>query len=366
MAIRVLVVDDSHFICHRITEILEEDQEFKVVGVAHDGRQAVDMAAALQPDVITMDVDMPVMDGISAVKRIMSTRPVPILMFSAMTQVGAKATLDALSAGAIDFLPKQLEDIDANRETARYLLRYRVRMVAGQGVKLNSAKTNGETGISRDSGFLTGTRTPVAGKDFGLAAKPTPAGHGKVDLLAVAASTGGPVAMQYVLSRIPADCSLPILLVQHMPPNFTKSFAERLNSLCNIEVREAQDGDMLQPGLALLSPGAAQMQLKQTPGSRQITLRPKQSGEIYSPSVDITFSSLADNFNGRVLAVVLTGMGADGKLGAMKLRQHGAQIWAQDEASSTIYGMPKAIAEAGLADHVYSLDEIANQFNKLH
>jgi len=366
MAIRVLVVDDSHFICHRVTEILEEDQEFKVVGVAHDGRQAVEMAASLQPDVITMDVEMPVMDGISAVKRIMSTRPVPILMFSAMTQVGARATLDALSAGAIDFLPKHLEDIDANRETARYLLRYRVRMVAGQAAKMAKSGAVGAAGLRRRVEFTADISAPAVAKERGLPAKPMQAGPGKFDLLAVAASTGGPVAMQYVLSRIPAGCSMPILLVQHMPPNFTKSFAERLNSLCNIEVREAQDGDILQPGLALLSPGAVQMQLKPTPGSRQIALRPKQAGEIYSPSVDITFSSLADSFNGRVLAVVLTGMGADGKLGAMKLRQHGAQIWAQDEASSTIYGMPKAIAEAGLADHVYSLDEIANQFNKLH
>lgn len=366
MAIRVLVVDDSHFICHRITEILEEDQEFKVVGVAHDGRQAVEKAAALQPDVITMDVEMPVMDGISAVKHIMSTRPVPILMFSAMTQVGARATFDALNAGAIDFLPKQLEDIDANRETARYLLRYRVRMVAGQAAKIAASRAVIDGGSRR--GGRDAAETPVAKviKERVLPVKPIEAGISKIDLVVVAASTGGPVAMQYVLSRIPASCSVPILLVQHMPPNFTKSFAERLNSLCNIEVREAQDGDMLQPGLALLSPGAVQMQLKPTPGSRQIALRPKQAGEIYSPSVDITFSSLADCFNGRVLAVVLTGMGADGKLGAMKLRQHGAQIWAQDEASSTIYGMPKAIAEAGLADHVYSLDEIANQFNKLH
>jgi len=189
---------------------------------------------------------------------------------------------------------------------------------------------------------------------------------GKIELLVVAASTGGPVAMQYVLSKIPAECSIPILLVQHMPPNFTKSFAERLNLLCNINVREARDGDVLQPGTALLGPGAMQMQVKQVAGERRIALRAKQSGEIYSPSVDITFDSLAQVFAGHVLAVVLTGMGADGKAGAMKLRQRGAQIWAQDEATSTIYGMPKAIAEAGLADHIYSLEEIANQFKKLH
>ncbi|AMK77342.1 MULTISPECIES: protein-glutamate methylesterase/protein-glutamine glutaminase [Methylomonas] len=362
MTIRVLIVDDSSFICKRIREILEEDQEFKVIGVAHDGREAVELATSLQPDVITMDVEMPVMDGITAVKKIMTTRPCPILMFSAMTQVGAQATLDALSAGAIDFLPKQLEDIDANRETARYLLRYRVRMVASQAARMSSRSVT--SSLLDERGSLNAEK-PLVKPIRDAAVWPKAASNRKIDLLVVAASTGGPVAMQYVLSKIPADCSIPILLVQHMPPNFTKSFAERLNLLCSINVREAQDGDVLQPGTALLGPGAMQMQVKQVGGVRQIALRPKQTGEIYSPSVDITFSSLAEVFTGHVLAVVLTGMGADGKAGAMQLRQRGAQIWAQDEATSTIYGMPKAIAEAGLADRIYSLDEIANQFKKL-
>jgi two-component system chemotaxis response regulator CheB len=363
MTIRVLIVDDSSFICKRIREILEEDQEFKVIGVAHDGREAVELAASLQPDVITMDVEMPIMDGITAVKKIMGTRPCPILMFSAMTQVGAQATLDALNAGAIDFLPKQLEDIDANRETARYLLRYRVRMVASQATRMSS-RPMGRVGLEeRES--LTAEK-PLVKPIRATSTWPKTSSSGKIELLVVAASTGGPVAMQYVLSKIPAECPIPILLVQHMPPNFTKSFAERLNLLCSINVREARDGDVLQPGTALLGPGAMQMQVKQVAGERRIALRPKQSGEIYSPSVDITFDSLAEVFVGHVLAVVLTGMGADGKAGAMKLRQRGAQIWAQDEATSTIYGMPKAIAEAGLADHTYSLEEIANQFKKLH
>jgi two-component system chemotaxis response regulator CheB len=364
MTIRVLIVDDSSFICKRVREILEEDQEFKVIGFAHNGREAIELAASLHPDVITMDVEMPVMDGITAVKKIMDTRPCPILMFSAMTQVGAKATLDALHAGAIDFLPKQLEDIDANRDTARYLLRYRVRTVAAQAARM-SART--ATALAGEQRPALNAEKPAAKPALESSSRPKLSSNdnSKINLLVVAASTGGPVAMQHVLSKIPANCSMPILLVQHMPPNFTKSFADRLNLLCNITVREAQDGDVLQPGTALLGPGAMQMQIKQVAGTWQIALRPKQAGEIYSPSVDITFCSLAEVFSGHVLAVVLTGMGADGKAGAIKLRQRGAQIWAQDEATSTIYGMPKAIAEAGLADRIYSLDEIANQFKKL-
>lgn len=363
MTIRVLIVDDSSFICNRVREILEEDSEFKVVGVGHNGYEALGLALELKPDVITMDVEMPVMDGITAVKKIMDARPCPILMFSAMTQVGAQATLDALAAGAIDFLPKQLEDIHSNRDTARYLLRYRVRMVALQATRMPS---RGATMSAPDERVGMKTETPLLTSVPVVAKRPMAPFKSKIDLLVVAASTGGPVAMQYVLSKVPADCSMPILLVQHMPANFTKSFAERLNVLCNITVREAKDGDELQPGTALLGPGAMQMQVKSSRSVRQIMLRPKLAGEIYSPSVDITFNSLAEGFAGQILAVVLTGMGADGKEGAMTLKQRGAQIWAQDEASSTIYGMPKAIAEAGLADRIYSLDEIANQFKNLH
>ena len=359
MTIRVLVVDDSRFICKRVREILEEDPEFNVVGVAFDGREAVELAAALQPDVITMDVEMPVMDGITAVKKIMDTHPCPILMFSAMTQVGAKATLDALNAGAIDFLPKQLEDIDANREAAKSQLRFRVRMVALQARRISAVRSS----IAQPD--FSGR--PIGGSATLRAFQKTSGSERlKIDLLAIAASTGGPVAIQRVLSQIPASCGMPVLLVQHMPQNFTKSFAERLNQLCNIKVREAEDGDILQAGTALLGPGGMQMQIKTAAGGRQqIALRAKQAGEIYSPCVDVTFSSLAEGFTGRILAVVLTGMGSDGKEGAIRLKQRGAEVWAQDEASSTIYGMPKAIAEANVADKIYSLDEIANAFKKL-
>ena len=183
----------------------------------------------------------------------------------------------------------------------------------------------------------------------------------------IAASTGGPVAIQHVLSEIPGNCRLPVLLVQHMPHNFTKSFAERLNQLCKIRVKEAEQGDLLQAGTALLGPGGMQMLVKAAnAGELQIVLRPKQAGEIYSPCIDLSFASLAENFSGRILVVVLTGMGADGRAGAMLLKQRGAKIWAQDEASSTIYGMPRAIAEANIADKIYSLDDIANAFKKLN
>ncbi len=348
MTIRVLIVDDSRFICNRITEILKEDAEFEVVGVAANGKQAVQMNAQLKPDVITMDVEMPIMDGISAVKQIMADCPTAILMFSAATHAGAQATLDALSAGAIDFLPKQLDEIDDDREIAKRLLRYRVRMVALQSKRI---KAKSKVDIPN----------ALPKKQFHSARL----SNKKIELLVIVASTGGPVAIQKVLKNLPNKCSFPILIVQHMPHNFTASFAERLDQLCQVSVKEANNNNVLKPAEVLLAPGGMQMQVKSIAGKRVVKITNKQTGEIYSPCADITLSSIANTYSGNVLTVVLTGMGSDGKQGAVDLKNKGFPVWAQDEASSTIYGMPKAIAEANLADKVLSLDEIANEFKKL-
>ncbi len=341
----MLVVDDSKFICKRIQEILEEDSTFKVVGVAYNGVEAIELVSKLRPHVITMDVEMPIMDGITAVKKIMTSCPCPILMFSAMTQIGAKATFEALNAGAIDFLPKRLEDIDSNREIAKSLLRNRIREVALQTQRMASVA------ISPRSTFFKPQVSQDSNKAF--------------DLVVIAASTGGPVAIQHVLRPISENCKLPVLVLQHMPDKFTKIFAERLNQQCKIKVKEAEDGDVLQAGTALLAPGGLQMEIRKIAGRYTISLRKKQVGEVYGPCIDITFTSLAKEFSGHILAIVLTGMGSDGKEGAVILKQYGAEVWAQDEASSTIYGMPRAIVEANIADKIYSLDEIANAVRKI-
>ncbi len=365
MTIRVLIVDDSRFICKRICEILEEDSDFKVVGSASNGKQALLMAAQLEPDVITMDIEMPVMDGISAVKAIMAECPTAILMFSAATHAGAQATLDALSAGAIDFLPKQLDDIDGNKEIAKRVLRRRVRIVALQAKRIKARPIANKSKKTR-TGFIT---TLVALKRPQLSQSRTPlaskSANRKLELLVVVASTGGPVAIQKVLTQLPGQCTFPILIVQHMPHNFTKSFAERLNQLCKINVKEAANGDQLKPGEALLAPGGMQMEVVLKFGKKAVKISEKQAGEIYSPCADVTLSSVSKIYTAHVLTVVLTGMGSDGQKGASTLKQKGLSVWAQDEASCTIYGMPKAIVDANLADKVYSLDEIANEFNKL-
>lgn len=363
MSIRVLIVDDSRFICKRICEILEEEADFKVVGIAKNGKEAVLMAAQLTPDVITMDVEMPIMDGITAVKKIMAESPTAILMFSAVTHEGAQATLDALNAGAIDFLPKQLDEIDGDRAIAKRLLRLRVRIVALQSKRIKSRWDVGASKIKS----TTALKTPqvITRGQHPVSPVISQVKNSKFELLVIVASTGGPVAVQKVLPELVSNCTFPILIIQHMPHNFTKSFAERLDQLSQVKVKEAENGELLKPGVALLAPGGMQMEIKGITGKKSVIIKEKQRNDIYSPCADITLASIARVFTANVLTVVLTGMGSDGKEGAVKLKQKGLSIWAQDEASCTIYGMPKAIVEAKLADKVYSLDEVANQFKKI-
>lgn len=358
MAVRVLVVDDSRFFRRRVTEMLESDPQIKVIDSAENGIDAVSKAARLKPDVITMDVEMPIMDGITATRKIMSASPTAILMFSSLTTDGARATLDALDAGAVDFLPKRFEDISNDRDEARRILCERVKSVGSQRRpgRMPPMSTS-PVGSVRKPGELSGGKIPgqptTAPKSLNTTLQ-----KGKTKLVAIGTSTGGPVALQNVLKQLPKNYPVPVLLVQHMPGSFTAAFAERLNSACDINIREAKDGDLLEPGLALLAPGGQQMVVESRGGRSMVHIVESEAGQNYKPCVDITFSSVAKNFPGTSLAVVLTGMGADGREGAKLIKQGGAQIWAQDEASCVVYGMPAAIIDAGLADQILSLDDI--------
>lgn len=359
MAIRVLVVDDSSFFRRRVSEILEQDPLLTVVDTAANGQEAVEKAKTLRPDVITMDIEMPVMDGITAVRAIMKATPTPVLMFSSLTHDGARATLDALDAGAMDFLPKRFEDIARSKEEAVQLLQQRVKAIARRRTLLPRSPAPATTaGASRPLSSLRG-RSPLESRT--TAATPaTPAApaerrslprrSGKsYQLLAIGTSTGGPVALQTVLTRLPANFPHPIVLIQHMPGTFTTAFAARLDGLCQIRVKEAEDGDVLRPGHAYLAPGGRQMMFEGRPGAARIRILDGNDKVNYKPCVDITFASAAKIYGGNVLAVVLTGMGADGREGARLLKEQGASIWAQDEESCVVYGMPQAVAKAGIA-----------------
>jgi two-component system chemotaxis response regulator CheB len=307
------------------------------------------------------------MDGITAVRHIMQRCPTPVLMFSSLTHEGARVTLDALDAGAVDFLPKNFEDISRNPEKVKQLLCEKILSISRSNRRVSSYSAPAPVAAPAP------TPTPASTIGYGSSApvRPAPAPlptrapvHAPASpapkrkaykLVAIGTSTGGPVALQRVLTQLPANFPAPIVLVQHMPAAFTKAFAERLDKLCRISVKEAEDGDILRPGLALLAPGGKQMMVD---GRGAVKILPGDERLNYKPCVDITFGSAAKSYGDKVLAVVLTGMGADGREGARLLKQSGSSIWAQDEASCVIYGMPMAIVKAELADAVYGLDDI--------
>lgn len=365
MSFKVLVVDDSTFFRRRVSEILNQDPLLEVVGEARDGREAIEQVKALRPDVVTMDVEMPVMDGISSVRRIMQISPLPILMFSSLTTDGAKSTFEAMEAGALDFLPKNFEDIVSNRKEAIELLQQRVKSIARRKGRM----ARSASGVGAPSqppliakSFRNETVDKLTPKAKSVATGRLSSRSGKhYEILAIGSSTGGPIALQKILCELPKDFPLPILIVQHMPGSFTKAFAERLNNLCQISVKEAAEGDILKPGKAYLAPGGRQMLIKKSSDTSRVVITdaPPESKVTYKPSVDMTFNTVADIYHGDTLALILTGMGTDGCEGCKKMHRKGAVVWAQDEKSSVVYGMPQAVTRANIASANYALDDIA-------
>lgn len=362
MAIKVLVVDDSSFFRRRVSEIITQDPMLTVIDTAQNGREAVEKAQQLRPDVITMDIEMPVMDGISAVREIMAKCPTPILMFSSLTHEGAKATLDALDAGALDFLPKKFEDIARDKDEAVRLLQQRVKEISRKRFLMSApARPKAPEPVAR-----TPLNAPRMAERQAEPQRAAPVAAFKrsgksYQLVAIGTSTGGPVALQNVLTKLPGDFPHPILLIQHMPATFTAAFAARLNGLCQIGVKEAEDGDVLKPGHAYLAPGGKQMLLEGRGAGARIRIVDGNDKVNYKPCVDITFASAAKTYADKVLAIVLTGMGADGRDGARLLKEQGSTIWAQDEASCVVYGMPQAVAKAGIATESLPLDRVAQR-----
>ena len=364
------MVDDSAFFRRRVTEILNAHTELQVIGDAANGQQAIDQTEKLRPDVITMDIEMPVMDGITAVRKIMAATPTPIIMFSSLTHDGAKATLDALDAGALDFLPKKFEDIAKDKKEGTQLLQERVKAL-GRKAGFMRRRTSSRPEIKKaplSRSEVSRPHKPLAPISSRLSKETPKVGSGPLrkasgksyKLLAVGTSTGGPVALQKLLTNLPKNFKLPIILVQHMPAAFTPAFAMRLNSLCNIDVKEAESGDALRPGTAYLAPGGKQMLVEGRAGSAVIKIMDDNSERItYKPSVDLSFGSAAKVYGGDVLGVILTGMGADGREGCRMLKQRGATIWAQDEQSCVVYGMPQAVTVAGVSELSLSIDDIA-------
>lgn len=346
--IKALVVDDSHFFRRRIIECLNLDPEIEVIGEACDGHQAIEQAEKLKPDVITMDIEMPNMDGIKAVKNIMEKCPVPILMFSSLTKEGATATLAALDAGAADFLLKEFKTLSFDKDVAIGQLCERVKALASK----NQSTTTSKSKVShRRNEAALDAQDKLLTKDIGLAV--------------IGASTGGPAALENVLKKLPASYFLPVILIQHMPATFTQAFADRLNTLCAVTIKEAEHGDVLKAGTVYVAPGGKQTYVRKNGRDVYLEIGEAPPEVTYKPCIDITFNSIANSFNKKVLAIVMTGMGSDGCAGASFLKQKGAIIWSQDEASSIVYGMPMAVAKANLADRILGLEDIGRKLASL-
>ena len=345
--ISVLVVDDSNFFRRRISECLNSDPTIKVIGEAIDGRDAIDKVVELKPDVITMDIEMPNMDGIKAVKEIMESNPTPILMFSSLTREGADSTLDALSAGAADFLTKEFKTISFQKDVAIEQLCEKVRTLGRPQSSSLLVKDTPSPRLSRKESLSDVGRK----KSYSLAV--------------IGASTGGPVALEKVIKVLPANFPLPVVLVQHMPPTFTHAFAERLDKICDVSVKEAAQGDQLKPGNVYVAPGGKQTYVRKNGTGAILEIGEAPEEVAYKPCVDITCNSIANSYGKNVLAIILTGMGSDGCAGANRLKQKGATIWAQDENSCVVYGMPMAVAKANLADKILPLDVIGQKLARV-
>jgi len=344
--IRLLIVDDSSFMRSIIKRMLKNYSDIEIVGTARDGVEGVEKALKLRPDVITMDIEMPRMNGIEATGHIMSESPVPIIMVSSISIDGARATMDALDRGAVDYISKNIQNSALDvMEIEKDL----VRKIRTFGRKKKMA-----------SPAAAPRARPV--KRFTAPARPRSFATQNIKSVVIGASTGGPKAVQQVLSGLPAGLKVSFLIVVHMPGQFTTAFAERLNGLCTMKVTEARSGDEVKPGSILVCPGGHQTRyVRKGAAEVRVEINDEPADSLYKPSVNVAVASVASCFNGRAMGVILTGMGDDGRLGMRDIKKHGGKTLVQNEESCTVYGMPKAVIDDGLADKVVSLDMIASE-----
>ncbi len=357
MTVRILVVDDSPFMRKSLQKMLEEAPDLKVVATARDGIDALEKIEEHKPDIVTLDIEMPRMDGLTCLKKIMATHPLPVLMVSSLTQEGAQATLDALSIGALDFIPKESSFATMSIMQIQQDLQEKVRRLAAS--PRFHPRPPAEPPAARPAPARPAVPAPAPIPAGGtLPSSPT------AELLVIGSSTGGPKALQDILPALPADLPVPCLIVQHMPSTFTRPFADRLDGLCQVHVKEAEQGEPLKAGTVYIAPGGIHMLYGARGPKGCVELSPEPVSSLHRPSVDVLFQSVADQYRGPVLAAILTGMGADGAKGMEQLKRKGAHTLAESEESCVVYGMPRAAVERGCVDLIAPLPDIAGHLRR--
>ncbi len=353
--IRVLVVDDSAFMRKVISDILNSDPEIEVIGTAKDGVEAVELVQKLQPDVITMDVEMPRMNGLEAVKKIMEIRPTPIVMVSALTKEGSKITFEALEAGAVDFIPKPSGSISLDiRKIGEEIIKKVKQAAKAKVVRRRVSTTVKPKTTTEEVKVETAISQPTSAAEELM----VPDSKLKEMCVIIGSSTGGPPVVTEIISKLPKRMP-PIFVVQHMPPGFTKLFADRINQVSKLNVKEAEHGERVMPGYVYIAPGDYHMLLTKRGDNIYISLdnkMPKVNGT--RPAVDITAEAVANIYGGKSVGVILTGIGKDGAYGFKKIKEKGGKIIAQDGKTCVVFGMPKAVIELGIADLVLPPSEI--------
>jgi two-component system, chemotaxis family, protein-glutamate methylesterase/glutaminase len=341
---RILIVDDSVVVRKLLCEALSSDPQLEVVATASDGRIALAKIAQLHPDLITLDVEMPNMNGMETLVELRKLHPqLPVIMFSTLTERGAAATLDALSLGASDYVTKPIHSSGPTAAIAT------IQAELLPKIKALCARS---------------PQKPVLVLPPRLAPAVRRTAHRRIEVVAIGTSTGGPNALAAVVPCIPRDFPVPIVIVQHMPPLFTRLLAERLTAHSQISVREGSTGTMLCPGQAWLAPGDFHMTVKRSGVSARLELNQDPPENSCRPAVDVLFHSVAEAYHGNCLAVVMTGMGADGVIGCRFIREQGGEVIVQDEASSVVWGMPGLVHSSGLADAVYPLDQLGQEITR--
>lgn len=340
--VRVLIVDDSAFMRTALSHIVGSDAALEVVGTAASGSEALRQLPALNPDVITLDVQMPGLDGLETLRRIMMDFPRPVIMVSALTLKGAEITFDALDAGAFDYVPKQLSSTSLDILHLREDLIAKIKSAA-ESIRLPEPQVL----IRKPPQSAPPPRREVSSS--------TPS------IVVIGTSTGGPKALQDILPALPADLPVPILIVQHMPSGFTAPFAQRLNKLCSIPVREAANGETVLPGVVYIAPAGTHLTVDRSSSRTLICLSGKPENQLHIPSVDVSMQSVASSFRSLAMGIILTGMGSDGAQGMNAIHREGGFTIGQDERSSAVYGMPRTCAEMGILDRVVPLSQIPHE-----